>query len=340
MNAQPSPELILQIGTGFWASKTLLSAVELELFTVLGNEQLRAAEIRDRCSLHPRSVVDFLDALVSLGLLDRDGNGDDARYANTADTALFLDKTQPTYTGGILEMANARLYPFWGNLTTALRTGEPQNEAAGGQDFFGTLYADEARLEQFLRAMQGVQMGAFMALVGSVDLSKAKVLCDVGGANGTLCALAVQANPELRAVLFDLPAVGPVAERNLKTVGVDDRVTVMAGDFFADDLPQADVITMGNILHDWDEDEKRMLIGKAYAALSDGGRFIAIENIIDNERRSNTFGLLMSLNMLIETQGGFDYTPAQFDGWCREAGFSRTEVIPLAGPTSAAIAYK
>ena len=339
MNAQPSPELIMQVGMGFWASKTLLSAVELELFTVLGNERLGATEIGERLALHPRSVSDFLDALVSLGLLVRDGDGASSRYADTVDTALFLDKRQPAYIGGLLEMANERLYPFWGNLTKALRTGEPQNEAAVGEDFFAALYSDEDRLELFLRAMQGIQQGAFMALVESIDLSNASVLCDVGGANGTLR----DRGPAPSQPEGDLlrPRAGvPVAERHLKAMGVDDRVTTVAGDFFADDLPKADVITMGNILHDWNEHEKRTLIGKAYAALPDGGRFIAIENLIDDERRANTFGLLMSLNMLIETPGGFDYTSAQFDGWCRAAGFTRTEVVPLAGPTSAAVAYK
>jgi hypothetical protein len=272
--------------------------------------------------------------------LARDADGVTARYANTVDTALFLDKGQPTYIGGILEMANERLYPFWGNLTRALRTGEPQNEAAAGEDFFATLYSDEDRLELFLRAMQGVQLGPFMALVDCIDLSSANVLCDVGGANGTLSAIAVQRYPNLRAISFDLAPVVPVAQRHLKAMGVDDRVTAVAGDFFADDLPSADVITMGNILHDWNEDEKCTLIGKAHAALPEGGRFIAIENLIDDDRRANTFGLLMSLNMLIETPGGFDYTPTQFDDWCRAAGFTHTEVVSLAGPTSAAVAYK
>ena len=301
---------------------------------------LRAAEIGDRPALHPRSVSDFLDALVSLGLLARDGDGATSRYANTADTALFLDKRQPAYIGGLLEMANERLYPFWGNLTKRCAPANRRTRRRSARISSPRLYSDEARLELFLRAMQGIQLGPFMALVERIDLSNASVLCDVGGANGTLSAIAVQHFPNLRAISFDLAPVVPVAERHLKAMGVDDRVTTVAGDFFADDLPKADVITMGNILHDWNEDEKRTLIGKAYAALPAGGRFIAIENLIDDDRRANTFGLLMSLNMLIETPGGFDYTPAQFDGWCRAAGFTRTEVLSLAGPTSAAVAYK
>jgi precorrin-6B methylase 2 len=335
-----TPDQILQIGMGFWASKTLLSAVELELFTDLGDEARTGAEIGDRLGLHRRARFDFLDSLVSLGLLERDGDGPQACYRNTPDTAAFLDKNQPSYVGGILEMANSRLYGFWDNLTEALHTGKPQNETKSGGDFFGVLYADEKRLEEFLRGMQGIQTGNFLALLEQLDFSAATSLCDVGGGNGTLCGLAVQRHPHLNATVFDLPPVVPVAERHLSDMGVGDRVHVVAGDFFADDLPSADVIVMGNILHDWDEEQKTTLIAKAHKALNDGGRLIAIENVIDDARRHNTFGLLMSLNMLIELPGGFDYTGAQFDVWCKEAGFERTEIVALAGPSSAAIAYK
>lgn len=341
MAATPSPEHILQVGLGFWASKTLLSAVELQLFTALGSSSMTAQELGAQIELHERSRSDFLDALVSLGLLTRDGDGPDARYANTVDTATFLDQGSPAYLGGMLEMANARLYGFWGNLTEALRTGQPQNEAkADAEDFFGILYADEQRLEGFLRAMQGIQMGSFLAFLERVDLSSVATLCDVGGASGILCALAAQRYPQLRAISFDLPAVESVAERTIAAMGVEDRVTTVGGDFFVDDLPRADVVVMGNVLHDWDLDQKQALIRKAYAAVNDGGRFVAIENVIDDDRRVHTFGLLMSLNMLIESPGGFDYTGAQFDEWCRAAGFTRTEIVALAGPTSAAIAYK
>jgi 16S rRNA G1207 methylase RsmC len=187
--------------------------------------------------------------------------------------------------------------------------------------------------------MQGVQVGGFLALLDKVDLSTASTICDLGGANGTLCGLAVQRHPHLKATLFDLPPVLPIAQRHLDAIGVAEKVTLVGGDFFVDELPRADVIVMGNILHDWDEGQKKSLIGKAREALTDGGRLIAVENIIDDARRQNTFGLLMSLNMLIELPGGFDYTGAQFDAWCTEAGFDRTEIVPLAGPSSAAIAY-
>ncbi len=241
---------------------------------------------------------------------------------------------------GILEMANARLYGFWGNLTEALRTGQPQNEAKSGGDFFDALYADESRLGAFLAGMQGLQFGNHSALLDKVDFSQVSTFCDVGGANGALCALVAQRHPQLKAISVDLPAVGDFARRHVEAMGVADRVDVVDGDFFADKFPQADVIVLGNVLHDWDEERKQVLIDKAYDALNPQGRLIAIENIIDDDRRQNTFGLLMSLNMLIELEGGFDYTGAQFSDWCTNAGFERTEIVPLAGPGSAAIAYK
>ena len=139
---------------------------------------------------------------------------------------------------------------------------------------------------------------------------------------------------------FDLPVVEPIAKRTIAAAGLSERVTAVGGDFFADPLPEADVITMGLILHDWNLERKMRLIKAAYDALPEGGAFIGIENLIDDARRENAFGLLMSLNMLIEFGDAFDFTGADFAGWCREVGFKSTEVVPLAGPASAGIAYK
>jgi hypothetical protein len=341
MDPNLTPEHIMHVGMGFMASKTLLSAVELELFTVLAAKPSTAAELGDRLSLHPRSVADFLDALVSLQLLDREGDGSKAVYKNTPDGAVFLDKNSRAYVGGILEMCNSRLYPFWADLTAGLRTGEPQNEIKrGGGGLFEALYADEQRLEEFLRAMQGVQMGNFMTLAEKIEFSKYKTYCDVGGANATLASLVASRHPGVACKSFDLAAVEKIAKRHVEAMGAGGKVTVQSGDFFKDPLPEADVISMGNILHDWDESQKKELIKKAFKAITPGGMFVAIEFVIDDARRKNTMGLMMSLNMLIETPGGFDYTPAQFDRWCKEAGFTRTEIVPLTGPSSAAVAYK
>src|SRR5438105_3468807 len=331
----------MQVGMGFWASKTLLSAVELELFTKLGSEGMTGAQIADALELHPRAIPDFPDALVALELLDREGVGSDARYHNTPTTAVFLDKASPAYIGGILEMSNARLYRFWGDLTEALQTGKPQNEVKHtGKPMFDELYSDPARLEQFMRAMQGVSLGNFQALAEKFDFSRYETLCDVGGATGQLCTIVATRHPHLRCTSYDLPVVAPIAEKAISAAGLADRVACASGDFFADPLPRADVITMGLILHDWNLDRKMHLIRSAYDALPEGGAFIVIENLIDDARRENAFGLMMSLNMLIEFGDAFDFTGADFAGWCKEGGFRDVERLPLAGRASAGMASK
>ena len=335
------PEHIMQVGMGFFASKTLLSAVELGVFTELASQTASADELGERLGLHPRGRRDFFDGLVALGFLEREGDGPDAVYSNAADSALFLDRNQPTYVGGILEMANARLYTFWADLTEALRTGAPQNEVKlTGRPMFDELYADSARLEQFMHAMAGISAGNFHALAEKFDFSRYATLTDVGGATGQLSVITAQRHPHLRCSSCDLPVVRPIAERAIAAAGIADRVSAVNLDFFADPIPPADVVTMGMILHDWNLERKMHLIRAAYDALPEGGAFIVVDNIIDDARRENVFGLMMSLNMLIEFGDAFDYTGADFAGWCREAGFQDVEIMPLAGPASAGIAYK
>ena len=333
----PTPERIMQTGLAFWASKTLLSAIEMGLFTELARGAEQYDALSGRLGLHPRSARDFLDALVALGFLTRTGD----RYANTPETDLFLDRAKPSYVGGILEMANHRLYPFWGHLTEALRTGQPQNEMkAGNPSLFQTLYADPARLQQFLAAMTGISHGANVAIAHAFPWKDFRTFVDVGTAQGDLASQIALANPHLQGQGFDLPEVAPIFEAYAEKVGVTDRLRFTPGDFFTQDLPKADVVLMGHILHDWDMPTKKMLVRKAFDAIPTGGAFIVYEAIIDDDRSTNAFGLLMSLNMLIETPGGFDYTGADCAGWMKEAGFSATRVEPLVGPDSMVIGIK
>jgi O-methyltransferase/methyltransferase family protein len=331
----------MEVGMGFWPSKVLLSAVELGLFTKLGSGSMTGAELQNALAIHDRSNPDFFDTLVALGFLERDGDGRDASYRNGEEAALFLDQASPQYMGGFLAMANARLYPFWGDLTEALKTGKPQNETKnGGKGVFEELYSKPERLEQFMDAMAGISMGNFQALADKFDFSPFKTLCDVGGAAGTLSTIVARKHPHLTCTSADLPAASAIAAKKIASLGLSERVLTTSIDFFKDDLPKADVITMGMILHDWNLENKKMLIRKAFDALPEGGAFIVIETLIDNARRENAFGLMMSLNMLIEFGEAFDYSGADFDEWCGEAGFKRTEVIHLAGPASAGVAYK
>jgi hypothetical protein len=342
VNTSPvSPDAILQTAFGFWGSKVLLTAVEFGLFTTLGKRRLSGAQLGGELQLHARGIADFFDALVAMNFLDRDGEGDGAKYFNTPAGALYLDRNSPRYIGGILEMLNARLFKFWHDLPEALRTGRPQNETKHGQKgMFEELYSELPKLEQFLGAMTGLSRINFESLAAKFDFSRFQTLCDVGGATGLLCIEVAKKHPQLRCTSFDLPPVEAIAQKHIAAAGFSNRIGTASGDFFRDPLPKADVITMGMILHDWNLEKKMHLIRAAYDALPPGGAFIAVEALIDDARRENAFGLLMSLNMLIEFGEAFDYSGADFRRWCGEAGFSRFEIIHLAGPSSAAIAYK
>ena len=331
-----TPDAILQLGFGYWGSKTLLSAVELGLFTELAKGALALDDIRARLNLHERSARDFLDALVALGMLRRE----QGTYANTPATDLYLDRAKPTYMGGMLEMMSARLFRFWADLTEGLKTGVPQNEAKHGGDIFDSLYSDPRRLEQFLSAMTGLSLGIAHAIAAKFPWSQYRSFVDIGVAQGGLPVVLAQAHQHLTGVGADLPVVGPIFDRYVASHGLQDRLMFAALDFFNEPLPRADVVIMGHILHDWDLPTKRMLVAKAHDALPAGGALIVFEALIDDERRGNAFGLLMSLNMLIETRGGFDYTGADCAAWMREAGFRQTRVEPLSGPDSMVIGVK
>ena len=332
-----SPEGILQIGFGFWASKTLLSAVELGVFTELAKAPLKLEDLRARLRLHPRGAQDFLDALVALKLLDRK----DGLYENTEAADLYLDRAKPSYVGGILEMANKRLYPFWHNLTEALQTGEMQNEAKGsGADPFAAIYSDPANLEVFLGAMTGISRPMGQAMAVLFPWADYRSFADIGCAQGALGVELCLAHPHLTGIGFDLAPVGPVFAKHVRAEGLEGRLCFQAGDFFHDPLPGADVLVMGHILHDWDLETKRMLLRKAHAALPDGGAVVVYDAMIDDARRENAMGLLTSLNMLIETPGGFDYTGADCQAWMIEAGFRETRFQRLPGSHAMVVGIK
>jgi hypothetical protein len=335
--AAPTPDAIMQLGTAFWASKTLLSAVELGLFSELASTgPLDGEALRERLDLHPRSARDFFDALVALGVLERE----DGLYRNTAETDLFLDRAKPSYVGGLLEMLNARLFGFWNSLTEGLRTGEPQNEAKTGGNMFEAIYSSPDLLRGFARAMTASSAGAAQAIASAFPWDRYKTVIDIGCAEGCVPVQVALAHGHMSGGGFDLQVVEPLFNEYVGAAGLSDRLRFYSGDFFADELPSADVLVMGRILHDWDMDEKRLLLEKAYSALPEGGALIVYEAIIDDDRRENALGLLMSLNMLIETSGGFDFTGADCQRWMAETGFRETDVKHLVGPISMVVGIK
>jgi precorrin-6B methylase 2 len=334
---EPLPDRLLQLGMGFWASKTVLSGVELGVFTALGRGPRTADELIRQLDLHPRSARDFLDTLVALQVLDRVGD----LYQNTAESARFLDRGQPMYVGGLLEMANARLYAHWGSLTEALRTGKPQNESQPGHSAFDDIYKDPKRVRVFAEAMTGSSQRPARALAAKFPWTQYRTFLDVGCAQGCVPVQVALAHPHLAGAGFDLPPVGPIFDEYVAKFDLSDRLRFHAGDVFNEDpLPKADVLILGRMLHGVNLEQKKKLLAKTYAALPPGGALIVHEALIDDDRRQNAFGLLMSLNMLIETEGGFDFTGADCMSWMRETGFRETRVEQLVGPESMAIGIK
>ncbi len=336
-----SPENILKTGFGFWESKVLLTAVNMGVFTKLANKPTTGESLGKEFGLHERGIWDFFDSLTALSFLNKEGTGPTALYSNTKDTDFFLDKNKPSYIGGILEMANNRLFKYWSDLDEALKTGKPQNETKHNQkSVFEELYSDPNKLEEFMDAMRGISFANFQAFADKFDFANYKTLLDVGGATGLLSSIVAKQHQNIECITFDLPVVAPIAQKWIDKDNQSNKVNIVSGDFLTDNLPKADIITMSLILHDWNLEKKKHIIRLAYDALPEGGALVAIENLIDDDRKENAFGMMMSLNMLIEIGDAFDYTGSDFWKWCQEAGFKRYEVLHLNGPCSAAIAYK
>ena len=335
----PSPAKIMELGLGFQASKTLLTAVELGVFDALAAGPKTRGDIEDELGIHRRASADFLDALVALELLDRE----DGRYRNTAETDAFLVPGKPSYIGGFLEMANDRLYPFWEDLGDAVRTGRTQNELEedGAHPFEGVVYHDDAILEQFLGAMTGLSLGVANALAGGFPWQEHETVVDLGTSEGVVPKRIAEEHDHVTAIGVDLPRVEPYFREFTDESPAADRIEFRTGDFFADEaLPRADVYVLGHILHDWGLERKREILEKVADAVNPGGAVIVYGTMIDEERREAVTGLLMSLNMLVETPNGFDYTPGQCIEWLHEAGFEGGESEPLPGPEAMVVARK
>jgi len=324
------------MSSAYWTSRTLLSAAELGVFATLAAGPLQIDDLRERIGLHPRAARDFLDALVALGLLDRNDDG----YHNTAETDLYLDPSKPSYLGGMLDFHNTVMYLPWSSLTEALRTGKNQAGHNNAAEMFGDVYADPDQLAALVTAMTTYSAGSATALANAFRWDKYQTFCDLGTAQGMVPVQLALRHPHLSGMGFDLPPVGPIFEKFIADYRLSSRVTFVGGDFFTDPLPPAQVYVLGHVLHDWGLDAKRALLQRVHEALPEGGAVIVYEMLIDDDRRTNAAGLLMSLSMLVLSHDGFDYTGADCQGWLAEAGFGQSYVQHLIGPESMVVGLK
>jgi precorrin-6B methylase 2 len=338
-SASPDPRAITKIALGYRLSRLLISATELGVFTELAkNPGLSAEELARRVGIHPRGARDFFDALSSIGLLFRDkGN----RYRNTPDADYFLDGQKPSYIGGYLNFLSLRGYPVWAKLTTALITGKRQSEGLDEDDLFSGMYKHPDRMRVFLHGMTNSTIRVAKVIAHRFPWEKYNTFIDIGCAEGALPVQLALEHEHLKGAGFDLPILRPFFEEYVRSFRLENRLNFVEGDFFKDEeLPKTDVIVMGRILHDWNLEGKKMLIRKAYNALSEGGALIAYDLILDDGRAVNEEGLLLSLSMLLETNGGFEYTESQGRGWLTDAGFSKIYFEHLMGPTSMLVGIK
>jgi hypothetical protein len=316
---------IFALSDGFRAAKVLLSAVELGLFTALAAGPHNLDRLAAEIGISKRGARDFFDALVALGLIERDASG---CYSNTAETDCYLDRRKPTYIGGELDYFNLRGYPHWHFLTTALKSGKAQSEASTG-DYFPSLYANSKSLEFFAQAMTAANVLAGPAVATKFSWRQYRTMLDVGTAQGCLPVQIAQAHPHITGGGFDLPAMQPLFESYVREHRLDHRLRFHPGDFLREALPSADVLVFGRVLHNWDLPTKKALLKKAYDALPVEGAVIVLERLIDDERKRVVGGLLASLHMLIMTDGGFDFSAADCTGWMLEAGFRAPTLTQL-----------
>lgn len=328
-----TPERIQQLGSGFRSSRTLLSAVELGVFTALADGPLPGDVLAARVGVSLRAADDFFDSLVALEMLERI----DGCYANTPETDTYLDRAKTTYIGGMAEMQGVSGYRVWASLTEALRTGLPQTDAKGDTR---TLFDEPARARRYLRAMTGGSMAAASAIARKFPWGSYRSFVDVGTAEGCLPVSVALRHRHLSGGGLDVPEAREIYEEYVRSFGLADRLSFFPGNFMVDRLPEADVVVMGNILCDMNLEEKRLLLGKAYAALPLQGALIVYESIIDDERRHNASALLTSLAMVLQRKGAFGFTGRQCQDWMADAGFDETYVEHLEGPRSMVVGKK
>ncbi|WP_405803198.1 methyltransferase [Streptomyces sp. NBC_01187] len=311
---------IAAFGLGFASAKLLLSALELGVFTALAETAdgtAEAEELRAALGLHPRAASDFFDALTAAGLLERQYG----RYRNSEAAQRHLVRG-PGYQGGFLEGANFVLYPAWGRLTEALRSGQPQAEG----DFEAMLSDPQAR-RMFLAMQDSLSQPLIPHLLDALDWSGYTTLTDVGGARGNLTGQILRARPGLTGTVFDRPQNAEPCAEHAAGLGVAERITFAGGDFFSDPLPPADVVVIGHVLADFSRDERRTLIEKAYTAVHDGGALLVYDPM--NGDKPELASLIASLHMLVMTPAGAGYHPDHCAGWMEQAGFTDVTSRPL-----------
>lgn len=333
----PSPGPLMQLSSGFWAFKTLAAAHELGLFEHLASGRgTTVQELADAFGLDPRPAEMLLTGCASLGLLDKKAG----RYRNAPASEAYLVPGKPHYFGGWIEMADKRLYAGWGKLADALRTNRPTtwNPETQASLFDGE---DPKMLSLFWEAMHSLSTMTARALGGAFDFGAHRRLLDIGGGSGAFDIELCGQYPDLHASVFDLPHVADIAASKVAQAGLSHRIDTVGGTFFGEFPTGYDVHLFSMIMHDWNEAKNKALLRSSYDTLPPGGVVVISELLVDDDKSGPAPAALMSLNMLIETEGR-NYTAAEYTVWLREAGFADIETVRFDAPgaNGAVIGFK
>jgi hypothetical protein len=331
-------QTLVESGMAFWSARLIQTVVEHGVFTELAGGPRSTQELADVLGWHPRAAGTALDALVAAGLLRRDRSG---RYSNTARIGMFLDRTKPSYMGGMMELSSKRLYELWLGLGDLLQTGRPAAEEERGEnEYYSALHRDPAGLRDFLAGMTGISTWEATLLAARFPWKRFRTFADIGSAQGALPVRVALTHPHLRGVGFDFPAVGPFFTEYVASFGLEDRLSFIAGDFLDVSLPSADVISFGHVFHHRNHATRRELVAKAYAAVPPGGALIVYDAMTHRGRSHDYMSLLSSLNIMLESRDGYESSTAECADMLRTGGFVRVKVRHLVGPTSVVFGFK
>lgn len=338
--ATPSPAdpaIVLDLLEAFRRSKTMFAAVELNVFDALAAGPRTLVQLAESLGADADALERLLDACVGLGLLLRG----DGRYENTPTAATYLTSTSDSRFTGYIRYSNSAMWRLWAHLEDAVREGSHRWKQAYGWDgpIFSHFFRTEEATRDFLMGMHGFGVITSPRVVEAFDLGRFQTFADLGGATGHLVISACQRYANLRGVVFDLPDVMPLAREIVGNSTVADRIELLAGDFFADPLPTADLFALGRILHDWSEEKIERLLARVYAALPAGGGLLIAEKMLAEDGSGPRWAQMQNLNMLTCTEGK-ERTLAQYEAILRRVGFQSVEGRTTTAPLDAILALK
>jgi acetylserotonin N-methyltransferase len=336
-DARPDPSPVLDLLEAFRRSKAMFTALDLGVFDRLAGRPATLAELAGGLRADAGALGRLLDACVGLRLLSRDGE----RFANSPAAAAYLTSASPLRLTGYARYSDAVLWQLWAHLADAVREGTHRWNQTFKLDgpIFDHFFRSDADKREFLMGMHGLGQLSSPAVVAAFDLGRFRHLADLGGATGHLAVAACRRYPGLRATVLDLPPVLPLARELLAASGIGDRIDLVAGDFFTDPLPPADLFALGRILHDWAEDKVRRLLRRVHERLPSGGALLIAEKLLDDDRSGPPLALFQSLNMLVCTEGK-ERTLGDYEALLREAGFGRVDGRRTDTPLDAVLAVK